>query len=385
MKFLIAVFSIFTSSLSFGQTVYSFINELDSAGIVQLVRDLSGEDSTTVNGTRVLITNRASSSGNDIAADYIKERLISYNLDVSDIPFNSNGRNIVSKLTGTINPDSIYLICGHYDAVGNHGADDNASGTAAILEAARVMSQGQFENSVVFALWDEEETGLNGAKDYAQQAFIDGDKILGVLNLDMIGYDGDNDHEFDIDVRDIANSYQMRDDLLQLLIDYDIDLIANIVDPGTPDSDHSAFWNKGYSAVLVGEAWSNNDITPGYHTPNNDRISLFNFGYFYQMVRLATGYIVTKANPAPVTAINNSSSSNTSLAYPNPTKNALTINCDNCKNGHFQIIDVLGVIIDSGSLNLENQINTAHLPSGFYSLLITIDSGFSNKTPFIKE
>ena len=59
-----------------------------------------------------------------------------------------------------------------------------------------------------------------GAQYYANQAAANNDNILGVLNIDMMGYDGYNDNDFDIDVRDIANSLAMKDDILSLLNTY---------------------------------------------------------------------------------------------------------------------------------------------------------------------
>lgn len=385
MKFFITVIGLAVSSLSLGQTISSFINEVDSAGIVQLVRDLSGEDSTIVGGNSVLITNRVSASENDIAADYIKERLETYGIGVSDIPFDAKGRNIIGKITGTTNPDSIYLICAHYDAVGDHGADDNASGVAAVLEAARIMSVAQFENTVIFALWDEEEVGLKGARNYAEQATLDGDKIIAVLNLDMIAYDGDNDREFDIDVRDYVNSYQIRDDLLQILANHDIDLIANVIDPGTPNSDHAAFWGEDYSAVLVGEAWSNNDITPGYHTPVGDTIGLFNYSYFYQMVKLTTAYITTKAAPIPLTGFANQGQYANTSVFPNPVLSSLTIDCNGCDLKQFQIIDNSGSTVITEPANNDIDINTKSLKTGIYVIEFTDDQGATRRYRFLKQ
>lgn len=279
------------------QTISDLINLVSPTGVEQMVRDISGEDPVLVGGNSVTIDHRVSNWGNDLAANFLVEQFQSYGLSVSDDSYSAGGRNIYATQVGVVNPNDIYIICAHYDAVGYYGADDNASATAAVLEAARIMSNYQFENTVIFALWDEEETGLNGATAFATAAASNNDNILGVVNMDMIGYDGDNDHVVDIDVRNIANSLQIKDDLINVINTHNLNLTPNVVNPGTLDSDHAAFWDQGYSALLVGEEWSGWDITPGYHTNSNDRISLFNMSYFVEMVKLSVGYITTKAVP----------------------------------------------------------------------------------------
>ena len=147
------------------------------------------------------INNRQQAT-NDDAADYIKQKFERLdNVTVTDQAFNTNGRNIIATQVGKTNPNDIYLICAHYDSVTDYCADDNASGTAAVLEIARILSKQCLDNTIVYALWDEEEIGLNGSRYYAIEAVNNGDNILGVLNIDMMGYDGDGDDDFDIDVR----------------------------------------------------------------------------------------------------------------------------------------------------------------------------------------
>ena len=109
-----------------------------------------------------------------------------------------------------------------------------------------------------------------------------------------MAYDGDGDNDFDIDVRPIANSIAMKDDIIATLIAYGFNLNVNVVNPGTTASDHSRFWNQGYSAVLLGESWFNNDQTPAYHT-SADRVSTLNLPYFHEMTKLVMAYTATKA------------------------------------------------------------------------------------------
>ena len=79
----------------------------------------------------------------------------------------------------------------------DYGADDNASGCAAILETARILEPYQFDRTIVYAFWDEEEIGLYGSEDYASGASENSIDIKAVVNLDMIAWDEDNDRLYD--------------------------------------------------------------------------------------------------------------------------------------------------------------------------------------------
>jgi len=277
------------------QTISELIDDVSLTRMTTRVRQFSGEDSTMVNGNMVRILNRQNNTaGNDLAADYLIERLSSFGLDVTDDNYSSNGRNIYAVQEGSLYPDSIYIVCGHYDSRANYCADDNASGTIAVLELANILSVYCLESTVIYALWDEEEIGLIGAKNYATKAQSNGDNIVGVLNMDMIAWDDDNDTQFDIDTRSIHGSNAIATKLVELVTTYSLDLIPNTINPGTSASDHSAFWQKGYAAVLLGEAWSTGDFNDYYHT-SGDRISEFNFPYFHELVKLIMAWTATEA------------------------------------------------------------------------------------------
>lgn len=298
MKNLFAIFLfcvLFTSNAS-SQTIGELINTVNLDTLSLKIRQFTGEVPTVINGNSVTILNRQSNT-NDVAAEYILQEFSRLdNLTVNDQVYSTNGRNIIATQLGKTNPNNIYLICAHYDSVANYCADDNASGTIAVLEIARILSTQCLNNTIVYALWDQEENGLIGSNHYSQQAANNGDNILGVLNIDMMGYDGDDDNDFDIDVRDLSNSIGMKDDIISVLNNpaYGFTLNVNVVNPGTAASDHSRFWNQGFSAVLVGEAWSNNDQTPFYHS-SNDRYATLDMPYYHQLTKIIMGYMATKA------------------------------------------------------------------------------------------
>jgi hypothetical protein len=121
--------------------------------------------------------------------------------------------NVVAVLPGTVDADRFVVISSHYDSIAARrgpgtprtddegprtaqdvepnapGVSDNASGVAAVLELARVMSQYQFDKSVVFIAFSAEEVGLNGSQAYAAKAKQEKMQIEAVLNNDIIGND----------------------------------------------------------------------------------------------------------------------------------------------------------------------------------------------------
>lgn len=353
------VFLLFSLSFSLigalsAQTELDLINAVSLDSLSQTLQEFTGEVATNVGGNSVTILNREQSN-NDLAGDYLVEKFNAMNsLTVTDQPFNTNGRNIIATQLGKTNPNDIYIICAHYDSVADYCADDNASGTATVLEVARILSTQCMDNTLVYALWDEEEIGLRGANFYANQANNNGDNILGVLNIDMMGYDGDDDDDFDIDVRPIANSIEMKDDLVALLATYNFNLNVNVVNPGTTASDHARFWDQGYSAVLVGESWDNDDQTPYYHS-TSDRFSTLDLPYFHELAKLIMSYMVTKGSLVSV---------DNSLTVSSST---LTSNMDNAS---YQWVDC------STNLPIPSEVNQSFSPtiSGSYAVEVTVGS-----------
>ncbi|HEX5751788.1 MAG TPA: M28 family peptidase [Archangium sp.] len=93
--------------------------------------------------------------------------------------------NIIAELPGVTHPEEIILVGAHYDAV-YQGADDNTSGTAAMVEMARILSQYKFDRTIRFVGFDLEELGLIGSLRYADT--IKGERIYSSIVFDGIGY-----------------------------------------------------------------------------------------------------------------------------------------------------------------------------------------------------
>lgn len=115
-------------------------------------------------------------------------------------------RNVLAKITGSDRAlrDEFVIIGAHYDGLGmttdgrqNPGADDNASGTAVVLEIARALraAKARPRRTIVFALWDGEEEGLWGSVHYGRKPVFPMEKTIANLNLDMVG-NGDGGLQF---------------------------------------------------------------------------------------------------------------------------------------------------------------------------------------------
>ena len=114
--------------------------------------------------------------------------------------FGGQTANVVATLKGTVNPELVYVISSHYDSVAiGPGADDDTSGTAALLETARILAGHPMPATIVFASFTGEEAGLLGSREFVRQAVANKMKIVGALNNDMIGWA--NDHRLDNTIR----------------------------------------------------------------------------------------------------------------------------------------------------------------------------------------
>ena len=289
-KIVFFVFILIISSNLFPQSpvVQQILNSANQDSLVKFVRELSGNIPTIINGTSQTILSRNKfQPGNALAETYIKQKLQSYGMTTTIQSFSTTGKNVYGVQLGTEFPNQKYIICAHFDDMPSGttapGADDNASGTAAVIEAARIFSQYDFPFSIIYALWDEEEQGLVGSAYYAQQAASAGDSILGVINLDMIGYDGNGDGNADVHNSSVANTSAIKDKMLEVNLLYGINLDLDVV-PAQPYSDHQSFLNNGYGAILLIE--DDNDFQPYYHTIN-DLIQYINQPYFFKMAKLS--------------------------------------------------------------------------------------------------
>jgi Zn-dependent M28 family amino/carboxypeptidase len=219
---------------------------------------------------------RNEAAGQSRAADWIRGQL--GERAVEEQRYSANGesfRNLIVRL-GPETEESI-VIGAHYDVRGPHaGADDNASGTAALLELARVLRGAELKARVELAFYSNEEYGLLGSAVHAERSR----NVRAMLSLEMLGC-FDQPQKFPFAALRLL--YPDRGDYIVVvgrLEDFRLvravkaalrangagvrSIDAPELIPGIADSDHSSFWRRGMRAAMVTDtAWYRN---PRYHT-----------------------------------------------------------------------------------------------------------------------
>ncbi len=233
--------------------------------------------------------------------------------------------NIIGVLPGTGRLSGYYVICAHYDAIALKsfpgsamwwcenpapGADDNATGVATVLEAARALSGVSFPFDIRFVLFSGEELGLHGSRAYADSvagyrkpdsAFIaPPDTIYGVLNVDMIGYKtaaGNNDT---CHIVTNAGSVWLADWIVDTAESLYVDLFpsfdAHKIEHPHRYSDHDSFWSRDYDAILAIEHTESRAWNPNYHTIDDVRSAIYP-SQFASATRMVTGAVARLADP----------------------------------------------------------------------------------------
>jgi hypothetical protein len=242
--------------------------------------------------------NRGFGPEHDLARDNIHTYFAGLGLETVLEPFvyqSQTYHNVVGVHAGVTRPDDVYLVGAHYDSVNNPGADDNASGVAAVMELARIMTQYQFDATLAFVAFDREEQGLHGA--YAYRAAHDTSKIRGMLSLDMIAYNPPGTHYDKVRFYDSNGLGSIKTNLATAFSNYSGGLTT--VDSGkVNNSDHYPFELAGVDAALVIEynVWSN----PHYHkqTDSVQTLDYIDYVYATKVTRGVMGYLAAAAGLA---------------------------------------------------------------------------------------
>jgi Zn-dependent M28 family amino/carboxypeptidase len=240
--------------------------------------------------------NRGYGPQHDLARTNIYNTFESFGLSTSLDPFvyaSQTFYNVVAVHSGLVNPSQIYLVGAHYDSVNNPGADDNASGTAGVLELARVLSRYPFESTVVFVAFDREEDGLRGSAAYAAEHAAD--NILGMISMDMIAHSGSDPTHARVYTG--GGSLNTANDLIAALGMYSATLPGDKVNGlyfgAAGNSDHAPFAGFPNGSALVIES----DFSPYYHGPNDsvDTLNYIDYAYATKLTRGVAGYLAEHA------------------------------------------------------------------------------------------
>ena len=251
------------------------------------------------------------------ASDWIAGRMEALGLEVEQQPFNANtwmgsgqaAPNVIGIQRGTLYPDT-YVVCGsHFDSFSYEamygggtapGADDNATGVASVLESARIMTQYEFEYSIIYCAYGCEEMGLYGSEAYASRCQQEGMDIIGYFNNDMNGYlYGDQIHIdciYPNSVEPIGTYYMNVGSV------YYPELPIRHVNFNEGDSDHTSFNNHGYMGIYPFEDYQH--YSPYIHTVNDligNSVNSFAMGQQYCQMNIAC--LAEVANPVGETPV----------------------------------------------------------------------------------
>ena len=190
------------------ERIATMLREVDAARIESTIRTLVGF------GTRHILSRTDSDTeGTGAARKWLKAQYeaitsdsggrLSVAFQNTTVPVRRRGMppevqvvNVVATLRGVSDPDRIYVVGGHYDSRNSRGGDgenrapgavDDASGTAAALEACRVMSVHEFPATIIFVAYDGEEQGLLGSAAHAKALATADAKVDGMITCDIVG------------------------------------------------------------------------------------------------------------------------------------------------------------------------------------------------------
>ncbi len=384
----------FAHARSQAPIVQQIIGDVNPDTLLMTLRVLTGEVGSTNDGQSDTIRSRAyRMQGNTFAASYMERRFAGFGLPVTrdsfQFPFAQiSGTNILAEQQGVRFPSLKYILCAHYDATAEDtrdsvapGADDNATGVTAVLEAARLLSRYQTDYTVLYALWDCEEVGCIGSDAYAMAARARGDSILGVVNLDMIGTDTDNDSLMYVAA---GTAREIADTVNQICQLYRIGLNPQLVFPGIESSDHASFIRQKYPAMMLIEYHFS--ISPVNHT-SSDRIDRLNLDYFQRQTKLAVAtiaYLAGVSQPSSVpAAANGALIFRLEQNYPNPFNPSTTLRYGLPQMAHITlaVYNTLGqkvVELVNGEEQEgyhEAKWNAIGMPSGIYIVRLMATGG----------
>lgn len=333
--------------------------------------------------------------------DWLKNTYASWGFDsvyLHDFPVNyhdtlyETSDNVIVIQRGVRYPDE-YVVCGaHYDSYNNSpgdpdslrapGADDNASGTAGILETARLLSQCSFERSVIYCGFAAEEIGLIGSTAYAKDCAEQRLPIVAYFNLDMIGYleEGSDIH--------VNLLYTGQDSTLANYV-YSF---CHVYYPemrvwqdwlaGGSDSDYSSFNRNGYAAIQPFE--DTHHSSPFIHTPQDIiGVSVNNMDQVKRFTELNLGLVATLAGL--VSSNVDEQEDDGLMVYPNPASESIIVKGMPIRE--IRLYNRLGQEIVSRSYEgaEECRVELGSLVPGLYLVQVLAEDGRLIVKKFVKE
>ncbi|MDD2522144.1 MAG: M20/M25/M40 family metallo-hydrolase [Anaerolineaceae bacterium] len=211
------------------------------------------------------------------------------------------------------NADKFVLMTAHMDSTSTSyntlapGAEDNASGIAALMEAARLLRNYEFDYTIKLIFFTGEEQGLWGSEEYVADHSAEMSKIRGVVNLDMFGYDSDQDMCIEMHVGTMAKSNTVGTCFTEVNTLYNLGLTYDyLTTRAIRASDHASFWDAGVGAIEILENYqydpdtygceARTDMNPHYHKVT-DTIDKMYMPATVATVKAGVGTVASLAEP----------------------------------------------------------------------------------------
>ncbi len=265
--------------------------------------------SAYIQGLQDFGTRYWSNVSRDTVSRWVRSRYVEAGLTdvkVDSFQFSTTWQqNVVATIPGTVAPEAEIVVGGHHDSYSSNvslapGADDNATGTAAALEMARVLKQVGYEPAVTlrFMGFAAEEAGLRGSASYAQRARAANRDIRAMMNYDMIGTRNAAQGDRDVYVVWYTGSEAFAD-LHAATAQLYTTLTPVITTSYRSGSDSYSFWQQAYPSVFCIER----DFSPYYHSPS-DLLQYLDIPYATEIIKAGLAMLVTLDQmPPPVTGL----------------------------------------------------------------------------------
>ncbi|MBM3323581.1 Zn-dependent exopeptidase M28, partial [candidate division WOR-3 bacterium] len=242
------------------------------------------------------------------AAFYLHERFSALELEMRLDTYylrqpTTRAFNVEATIPGRVRPDSIVIACAHFDSYSNirtiaPGADDNATGTAAILEIARVLRETPMRWTVKLLGFSGEEQWMKGSYHWVESTAVpQAMKIAGVYNIDMVAYTAADSNLLFVNRNTPSTPLAVLAESVNNW--YSIGLrVMNYLDEDCA-GDNTPFWERGYRSVFALEdsewgIW--NGSNPHYHT-THDTIGNLTLSQVRRTTQMALACIATMASP----------------------------------------------------------------------------------------
>jgi len=282
--------------------------------------------------------------------------------------------NLIVTKTGVKYPDQYLIVDGHYDTYNGPGANDNGTGTAIVLECARLLKDVETDYSIRFIHFSAEEVGLVGSSHYVDQVVLpENQNIRLVFNIDAVG--GVNGMVNDIIVCEQDESYPHENDwassqftdTLSVIMEMYSELYTEI--SYAYATDYVPFMEAGY--VVTG-LYEYNE-TPYAHTLN-DLIENMDLDYFHEVAKGSLAASLYFGGAHNYTLVNKENKQEIFI-YPNPAKQYLNFSKNNdIKIKEVHIYNREGVKVYSNTRIQNDQIDIKHLKNGLYLVKIILNN-----------